>query len=110
MVPITAATIAVNGKPSGVCTAANVTTAVIVPGPAANMISGASDFWMLIRRHSRWGLTDRIAAPQHIDLIYAMIMPPTIRNTSNEMLKMLKTLRSDKRGSHQNNENAALLL
>jgi hypothetical protein len=46
-VPITAATIAVTGNPSGVCTAANVTTAVIVPGPAANMIGGASDFCML---------------------------------------------------------------
>jgi hypothetical protein len=42
--PTTAAIIAVTGKPSGVWTAASVTIALVVPGPAANMMSGASEF------------------------------------------------------------------
>jgi len=84
--PTTAATMAVTGRPSGVCTAAKVTMAVIVPGPAANMMSGASGFSIVVRRRR---LADRVAAAKHVEP--HMIIPPTIRNTSSEMLKMLRT-------------------
>ena len=36
----------------------------------------------------------------------AMIIPPTIRNTSSEILKMAKNLEPNQRGGRQNNQNA----
>ncbi len=53
--PITAATIAVTGKPSGVWTAAKVTTAVIVPGRCSRAV---------VRGRC---LTDRLTAAEHIE-------------------------------------------
>jgi hypothetical protein len=64
--PTTAAIIAVTGKPSGVQTAASVTIAVIVPGPAANMMGRASEFGAAASSSVGVRLTDRLMTPEHV--------------------------------------------
>ena len=65
--PITAAAMAVTGKPSGVWTAAKVTTAVIVPGPGGEhdeRRKRVQCIRLVIRGRC---LADRVTAAEHIE-------------------------------------------